>query len=282
MTNQERINALKKLHYTEREAAFLTLAALHSGYFVRRQYSQFLGQTPGRPDDVLVGKVLSRRHGRQYPTDRRTLLYHLSSRPFYAAIGQSDNRHRRRRPPFAIKAKLMALDYVLAHPGHRYLATEDEKVGYFNRERGLPIENLPTKIYRSHRTLRLTERYFVDKFPIYASPGQDSPPVVSFCYIDGGQIATPGFETYLDQYARLFAALGRFRIIYVTTSERNRLAGAKAFNSYFGRVIQQTAQPLQPAASDFAPEFAACGLEHNYEFLETPANIWACGKSSNQ
>jgi hypothetical protein len=135
---------------------------------------------------------------------------------------------------------------------------------------------------RSHRTLRLTERYFIDKFPIYVSEGKDSVPVVTFCYIDGGQIATPGFETYLDQYARLFAVLGRFRIIYVTTSERNILAGAKAFNSCFGRVIQKNAQPLQPAASRFGPEFAGYRLEHNYEFLETPTNIWACGKSSNQ
>jgi hypothetical protein len=41
MTDAERINALQALGYNEREAAFLCLAALHSGYFLRRQYHSF-------------------------------------------------------------------------------------------------------------------------------------------------------------------------------------------------------------------------------------------------
>ena len=47
MTNAERIQALQRLGYTEREAAFLCLAALHGGYFLRRQYAQFLGREDG-------------------------------------------------------------------------------------------------------------------------------------------------------------------------------------------------------------------------------------------
>ena len=42
-TGDERIARLEELGYTEREAAFLVLAALHSGYFLRRQYQEFLG-----------------------------------------------------------------------------------------------------------------------------------------------------------------------------------------------------------------------------------------------
>jgi hypothetical protein len=37
MTDAERIKALQALGYNKREAAFLCLAAPHSGYFLRRQ-----------------------------------------------------------------------------------------------------------------------------------------------------------------------------------------------------------------------------------------------------
>ena len=47
MTNTERIQALMGFGYTEREAAFLCIASLHGGFFLRRQYSQFTGTAPG-------------------------------------------------------------------------------------------------------------------------------------------------------------------------------------------------------------------------------------------
>jgi hypothetical protein len=50
MTNQERICNLKMLGYTDREAEFLCLAALHSGYFVRRQFLGFAGRERGKLD----------------------------------------------------------------------------------------------------------------------------------------------------------------------------------------------------------------------------------------
>jgi hypothetical protein len=60
MTDDERVAALWGLGYTEREAAFLVLAALHSGYFLRRQYLTFTGAYKGRVDDLLVRKVIER------------------------------------------------------------------------------------------------------------------------------------------------------------------------------------------------------------------------------
>jgi len=163
----EQVEGLMFLGYTAREAAFLCLVALHSGYSIRRQYCRFLGLTSGRPDDLLVRKILARKHAREHPTCGRTRLYHLCARPFYSAIGQPHNRHRRTRPAFAVKAKLMALDYVLTHLNHRFLATEEEKIDYFRRERGIPPAMLPVKRYRSRWTAAVTERYFVDKFPVY-------------------------------------------------------------------------------------------------------------------
>ena len=234
MTNDERIQALEELGYTERESAFLCLAALHSGYFLRRQYSGFLGHSAGCADDTLVRKLISKEHAREISTSRRTLLYHLCSRPLYGAIGQPDNRHRRERPPFAIKAKLMALDFVLQNPGNRFLATEEEKVAHFAGNRGVPKDQLPAKAYRSHTSGQVTERYFVEKFPIYLASEPAFPAVVAFSYIDEGIMASLGFETYLKRYLRLFRSLRHTRITYVGTRERGFRAAEKTFNRFFG------------------------------------------------
>ena len=44
MTNAPvHIESLKRLGYTEREAEFLHLVAVHSGFFFQRQFSQYLG-----------------------------------------------------------------------------------------------------------------------------------------------------------------------------------------------------------------------------------------------
>jgi hypothetical protein len=227
MTSDDRIRAPEGLGYTRSEAA-----ALHSGYFLRRQFRRFANSSRGYRDDLLIEKILSNKHGQVYESGKKTIVYHLCSRPFYSAIGQPDNRHRCERPPYAVKAKLMALDYVLGNQEHRYLATEEEKVGYFTGELGIEIDSLPTKIYGSRKTASTTDRYFVDKFPIFlsASPRQL---VGSFCYVDEGVIATPGFEIYLKQYMGLFRALGRFRVVYVATTERSFRLAEKTFYRFF-------------------------------------------------
>src|SRR5689334_1466191 len=124
LTNEERIQALERLGYSEREAAFLCIAALHGGYFLRRQYAQFLGKSVGGTAAALIEKVLTKGHARGTTFAAGTHIYHLCARPFYAAIGQEDNRNRRLREPATIKNKLMGLDFVLTRPEHLYLATE--------------------------------------------------------------------------------------------------------------------------------------------------------------
>src|ERR1039457_3697106 len=110
LTNQERIQALQRLGYAARESAFLCPAALHGGYFLRRQYSQFLSQSPGGSAAALIEKVLDNGHAKGTTYATNTHIYHLSARPFYAALGQEDNRNRRLRQPATIKNKLMGLD----------------------------------------------------------------------------------------------------------------------------------------------------------------------------
>jgi hypothetical protein len=208
--------ALARYGYTDREAGFLALAGLHSGYFLRRQYQQFLGKLAGGTCATLIEKLIANAHVRVCTYVGQAHLYHLCSRRLYAALGQGDNRNRRDRQPFTMKAKLMALDFVLTHPRHRYLVTEAEKVAYFTGTLKVNHSALPTKLYRAATGDHACMRHFVDKYPIYIAPapqGDDSE--ATFSYIDAGATSVCGFETYLDHYRSLFRELPLFRVVYI-------------------------------------------------------------------
>src|SRR3984893_17108143 len=102
LTNPERVEALRRFGYTEREAGFVCLAALHGGYFLLRQYCQYLGKEIGGTAATLVQKALAKKHAKVSTYSNHTNIYHLYTRPFYAALGQVDNRNRRDRQPFTI------------------------------------------------------------------------------------------------------------------------------------------------------------------------------------
>jgi hypothetical protein len=130
-------------------------------------------------------------------------VFHLSARPLYAAIGQEDNRNRRPAEWDAVIRKLMTLDFALAHPNARFLATEEEKVALL-RERLIPADVWPHRSYPPRRASgRVTTRYFVDKMPWYQQ-GDDTR--VWIAYVDTER-TLQGFQTFLDQYRALLASL---------------------------------------------------------------------------
>ncbi len=210
-TKKDQVEALRQFGYTPSEAAFVRDAALHSGYFVGRQYRPHRGKAA----DNLVRRIVSLEHGRASKYSYKTRVYHLSAKPLYEALGQTDNRHRRARDMFSVRIKLMTLDYVLAHPQYRFLPTEQEKVQYFCEELGLDISVLPTRIYTGD-VGKNTARNFVDKYPIRIDPETKR---VGFCYIDDGCSTAPAFETWLAQYSQLIHKLGSVDIVCVALSD---------------------------------------------------------------
>src|SRR5712692_10542928 len=128
MTNDDRIKALETFGYDHEEAHFLVLVALHSGYFVRRQYLYFVEGSQGWRDDSLLKKLADRGHGEVSVLRHNRQVCHLGAKPLYDAIGEQDNRNRRERQPSTIKNKLMCLDFVLENLSNYYLATEREKL----------------------------------------------------------------------------------------------------------------------------------------------------------
>jgi hypothetical protein len=80
--------------YTEVEARFLYLAATHSGYFTVRQFLEFARAKSGKRNARLVEKLFALGHVSAQRYQRRSLVYHLHSRPIYDAIGKGELRNR--------------------------------------------------------------------------------------------------------------------------------------------------------------------------------------------
>jgi hypothetical protein len=235
MTTQERIGALRRFGYERDEARFLGIAALHSGYFLRRQFLAFIGGTKGWKDVTLITKLKANRHCRVNVYRHNRMIYHLSAKPLYDALGEKDNRNRRERQPSTIKNKLMGLDFVLEHPNRQYLATEREKLDYFVGTLKIAEAELPTRWYESPRGRGAAGKHFVDKYPMFLSvPRDGTAPVVHFCYVDEGALTPDGFGTYLDQYDRLLAALPDFRVIYIAEPSGLFDGAGRVFEKFSG------------------------------------------------
>ena len=217
MTNFEQIQALEKLGYDAVESAFLAVAALHSGYFLRRQFLEFGRGTRGSKDIHLLTKLKEKGHGRATAYRHGRLVYHLASKPLYDTLGEPDSRNRREHQPSTIKSKIMILDFVLERPGCRFLTTEREKLSYFQGTRSVPTTDLPIRRYASPSGHE-SAKHFGDGFPIYF--GQKDLDIPHFCYVDEGLQTTDRFATYLGQYQSLFKALGNFRVVYAAETPR--------------------------------------------------------------
>ena len=94
----ERIGALARFGFTERQARFLAAVMLHSGVFVGRQYAAFAEITHGQKVHDFIGKLVSRKFVTPIGlgSTGRTKILHVHHKPLYAAIGEPDNRNRRR------------------------------------------------------------------------------------------------------------------------------------------------------------------------------------------
>jgi hypothetical protein len=248
--NDEAISSLERLGYTSAEARFLELAALHSGYFVRRQFNNFVGCERGGADARFIDKLLRFHHAQVQNPKSNRLVYHVHCRRIYGRLDEADNRNRREKAPQTIKRKLMSLDFVLAHSMERFLATEAAKVAYFAQERGVDKGLLPCRRYPSHTSGPAVLRYFVDKLPIAASCSANAE-TVRFAYIDDGSESVAGFATFLHQYHPLALALGRVEFVYVANEPRWTDHAARAF----ARFYSESGHALNPDADDLLRYF---------------------------
>ncbi len=94
-SNYDPVPDIERLGYTEREAAFLYLVAIHSGYCLRRQYMHFIEREDGAMVQRFLQKGAEREHLRpiEYATGRH--VYHLKAKLLYRFIAQPDSQNRR-------------------------------------------------------------------------------------------------------------------------------------------------------------------------------------------
>ncbi len=236
-------DALRYFGYTEEEARFLYLVATHSAYFTCRQFLQFIKTKPGKRSVAFARKILEKKHTSSKEYLRHGRVFHLFSRNLYEAIGRENVRFRREHSTEYIRTRLIVLDFVLRNQTFTYLETEEQKLAFFCDQMGIDKKILPHKRYSGAIKGDFTDRYFVDKFPMFCNPAASLPPVVTFSFIDPGFESMDSFRTHLDAYLTLFTKLLQLRFYYVATRDTNFESAKKLFHGMF----QQLWDPDAPS-----------------------------------
>ena len=164
----DRTQAVAAFGFTERQARFLATVMLHSGVFVERQYCAFAGIVHGQKSHDFLERLSTRGMAKAIAVGplHRGRLFHVYHKPLYAAIGETDNRHRKPMSTGRMIERLMVLDAVLDDSTFTWLATEFDKRSHFIRQLGndLPLKEYPRLTF-GHGTAQ-TVRLFPDKMPI--------------------------------------------------------------------------------------------------------------------
>ncbi len=131
----------------------------------------------------------------------------------------------------------MLLDYVLEQRDVEWYATEDDKVALFTSRFGVPLLDVPQRVYVSpRRDTPPTVRYFVQKLPIFVA---QEPAVVSFVWLVT-DTSGEAFEEFLNDHVRLLSHLPHWRVIAVAP---RHIPGLPACEPALQRVLRQVALP---------------------------------------
>ncbi|MDW5266982.1 MULTISPECIES: hypothetical protein [Acidobacteriaceae] len=245
------VPVLESVGYTEREAAFLYLVVLHSGYFLRRQYDRFIRRERGAIAAQLLRKATALGHLQSVACGQARYVYHLTSREMYAAVGLAASQHRRLKGDSHIKSRLMVLDFVLDHLGDRLLDSSESRHDFFTQTLGLSENLLPVGTGSVH--------LFPEEFPILIY-GERS---VRFSFIDEGTLSTSGFENFLRRYRAVFAALPGFELLYLADSDRNFERVGKVFAVLYPMTRALGVTAMTPRGVDHFLEYLGARESHD-------------------
>lgn len=247
--NNDFITALQSLGYTEREASFLYLVATHSGYFLRRQFNYFIDRHKGFIAHRFLEKAHAAGHVETIDYGRGFYIYHLFSKPIYRLLGNAESQNRRRKGDGTIRARLMALDYVLENDDEHYLESDEERLRFFTEARSIRSEIFPSWLP------------FSATFPVsIADRAYPATSLVRFAFIDEGLRSTRRFSRFLTDMAPLFDALGTFEVLYTACSTYNFSASEHEFRRRFQPLVLSQQRALLP------------GLERGLDSRRVPRN----------
>lgn len=258
MPDYDPIPLLENAGYTEQEAAFLYLVAVHSGYFLRRQFCSFIQRDRGKLADSFIQKGRRLDHIQVIECGQARHVYHLTSRPVYTSILRSDSQHRRFKGYSYLQSRLLILDFVLDNLADTILENESAKVEFFTMRCGVRAELLP-------RGWAGRSILFPDGFPIFVA--QDGSP--RFTFFEDGSVTLTRFGRYLDRYHPLFSALKSFELVYLSDSEKSFPFARIAFASQFS-------ETQAVGVSEQTPR----GVEHFLGYLEAMARFEGRGHAT--
>ena len=237
----ERAKVLVPFGLTERQARFLATVMFHSGVFVGRQYAAFAGITHGQKVHDFIEKLVARRLVTpiKLGSSGRTRIFHVHHKPLYAAIGEPDNRNRRRVTIERAIERLMVLDGVLADRSVTWLGSEREKRRYFKQRLGdrLRDDEYPRLVFG--KKPNVTVRYFPDKLPIGYERAQYQH---VFTYL--ARSPSPmDFRVFILRHLELFNALGfwTIRVLF----PRSLAGSMEAYRKSAYDLLTQPLTPLQ-------------------------------------
>jgi hypothetical protein len=266
------IAALESLGYTEREAAFLYLVAVHSGYFLRRQFDYFIDRNKGSIAMRFLEKARIAGHVQLLDTAHRRQVYHLFYKPIYRLIGAPNSQNRRVKGDADVRVRLMKLDYVLENNHERYLEKDEEKLEYFSRTR-----NFDPRMFTTERATLLSE--IQSSLISLVDPTLPADSLVRFIFVDEGLLTTSKFERVLRAMAGLLQAVAYFELIYVAASDHNFGEAAALFWKEFAVESERRQQLLSPEwrntsqkrplpALTLRPQFTTLLLRFSYPPLQ--------------
>jgi hypothetical protein len=229
------VAALESLGYTEREAAFLYLVAAHSGYFLRRQFNYYIDRHKGFLAHRFLEKAHAAGHIETIDYGQGFYIYHLFSKPIYRLLGNADSQNRRRKGDGMIRARLMALDYVLENDADHYLASAEERLHFFTETHGIHSESLSDRLP------------FANTFPIAITDRtQPATSLVRFAFVDEGMLSTRRYCRFLTEMAPLLHELGTFELVYVACSNYNFPTAEREFRRQFQPLVSPQQRALLP------------------------------------
>ena len=126
------IDTIRCLGYSERQASFIYTVAVHSGYFLRRQFNFAVQRRRGWIAANFLAKAIRAGHVREIQCAPSRLLYQLCAKQIYRIVGQKNSPNRRAKSPREIRRRLIMLDYVLTHLGKQeFLETDASRCKFF-------------------------------------------------------------------------------------------------------------------------------------------------------
>ena len=191
-----------------RAAEWTAFAALHAGVFTRLQLRAWLASPAPNVERAEASRIIASLRDLDLATEEELAgiggCVHIHAKQVYRALGETDNRNRRRPGREKAIERLLCLDYVLDHPDEAWLPTEGGK-RQACEEAGIDRETWPRKVYPARDGESETTRYFVEKFPLAVDP--ESRSTVAACVSPGS--TTARLRNWLETYGPLLEALGR-------------------------------------------------------------------------